>query len=243
MALSKLLGLIVFIFVFVPALIQALDVLQVEAISGPATRVLATFMAAVPKLFAAAVILAVAFFVSEFVGDLAANLLGGIGFDRLPEKLGLPHVFPEGSTPSGLVRRLIVFFVLLFAAVEAANVLGFSQLSEFVETFIGFGGQVLLGVAIIAVGLWLANLAYAAIIRLGRPNSPLIAGMTRFTIMGLVFAMGLRAMDLANEIVIAAFYLTLGAVAVAFALSFGLGGREAAGKQMEHWLSKLRGEG
>ena len=48
-------------------------------------------------------------------------------------------------------------------------------------------------------------------------------------------------MDLANEIVEAAFYLTLGAAAVAFALSFGLGGREAAGKQMDHWLSKFRG--
>jgi len=39
-----------------------------------------------------------------------------------------------------------------------------------------------------------------------------------------------------------AFGLVLGAVAVAFALSFGLGGREAAGKQMEHWLSGLRND-
>ena len=70
-----------------------------------------------------------------------------------------------------------------------------------------------------------------------------MAGLARFTILGLVLAMGLRAMDLANEIVNAAFYLILGALAVAFALSFGLGGREAAGKQMEHWLSRLRGQG
>ena len=68
-----------------------------------------------------------------------------------------------------------------------------------------------------------------------------MAGLARFAILGVVFAMGLRAMDLANEIVNAAFYLTLGAVAVAVALSFGLGGREAAGKQMEHWLGRSRG--
>jgi len=49
-------------------------------------------------------------------------------------------------------------------------------------------------------------------------------------------------MGLANEIVYLAFGLTLGAVAVAVALSFGLGGREAAGKQMEHWPSQARGE-
>ena len=61
-------------------------------------------------------------------------------------------------------------------------------------------------------------------------------------ILGMVIAMGLRAMGVADDIVHLAFGLTLGAIAVAVALSFGLGGREAAGKQMEHWLGKLRGE-
>ena len=67
------------------------------------------------------------------------------------------------------------------------------------------------------------------------------AGIARFTVLGLVFAMGLRAMGIADDIVNLAFGLTLGAIAVAAALAFGLGGREAAGKQMEHWLSRLRG--
>lgn len=241
MSLSKLIGLIVFIFVFVPALIQALDVLQVDAISTPATQVLGTFMAAVPNLFAAAIILAVAFFISGIVANLASSLLGGIGFDRVPQGLGLKAAFPEGSTPSVLVGRILVFFIMLFAVVEAAGVLGFTQVAGLVETFIEFGGQVLLGVLIIAVGLWMANLAHGAISRLDRPQARFMAGLARFTILGIVFAMGLRAMDLANEIVNAAFYLTLGAVAVAVALSFGLGGREAAGRQMEHWLGRMRG--
>ena len=59
-------------------------------------------------------------------------------------------------------------------------------------------------------------------------------------ILGLVLAMGLRAMGIADSIVELAFGLVLGAIAVAVALSFGLGGREAAGRQMEHWLSRMR---
>jgi hypothetical protein len=47
-------------------------------------------------------------------------------------------------------------------------------------------------------------------------------------------------MGIANEIVQLAFGLTLGSVAVAVALAFGLGGREAAGKLLEHWLAKLK---
>jgi hypothetical protein len=50
-------------------------------------------------------------------------------------------------------------------------------------------------------------------------------------------------MGVADDVVNLAFLLTFGAVAVAVALSFGLGGREAARRQMEYWLSKLRNEG
>lgn len=117
--------------------------------------------------------------------------------------------------------------------------LGFHQIGNVVTMFIEFGGQVLLGAVIFAVGFWIANLAKSAMLASGSNNVG-AANLVRFTIIGLVTAMGLRAMGLADDIVNLAFGLTLGAVAVAFALSFGLGGREAAGKQMEYWLGNLR---
>ena len=67
-----------------------------------------------------------------------------------------------------------------------------------------------------------------------------MASLARTAILVLVAAMGLRAMGIADDIVNIAFTLILGAAAVAIALFFGLGGREAAGTQMEYWLSKLR---
>ena len=104
-----------------------------------------------------------------------------------------------------------------------------------------FGQAVpLLGGVILLVGFWLANLVHTAIARTGTEHAKGLARIAQLAILGLVIAMGLRAMGLADDIVNLAFGLTFGAVAVALALSFGLGGREAAGKQMEHWLSKLR---
>jgi hypothetical protein len=52
--------------------------------------------------------------------------------------------------------------------------------------------------------------------------------------------MGLRQMGLANEIIVTAFTLALGALAVSLALAFGLGGREAAGEQIKEWRERLR---
>ena len=240
--LSGLVGLVVYIFVLVPAIIAALNTLQIEAISGPATEMLSAFMAAIPNIFGAAVILAVAWFVSGFIANLVGSLLGGMGFDQLPERMGIGRAFRAETPPSELVGKIIVFFIMLFATVEAANRLGFGQVSGIVETLIAFGGQVLLGVVIIAAGFWISNLAHEAISRVSGENAAPLANLARFAILGIVLAMGLRAMGLADDIVNLAFGLTLGAVAVAVALSFGLGGREAAGKQMEHWLSNLRGD-
>ncbi len=156
--------------------------------------------------------------------------------------MGLASVFADGTPPSRLVSMLVLFFAMLFATVEAANRLEFSQVRDVVTLFIKFGGNVLLGAMILTIGFWLANVAHNAIRRADTTNSEGLAGIARVAILGLVIAMGLRAMGIADDIVNLAFLLTFGAVAVAVALSFGLGGREAAGKQMEYWLSKLRKE-
>ncbi len=240
--ISRLVGTLVLIFVFVPALIAALDALNIEAISEPATRMLNEMLLAVPNLVAAALILIITYFVARFVARLVTRLTEGLGFDSLAEKMHFTHLFSGPMQPSRLAGSLVLFFAMLFATVEAANQLEFTQVRDVVTMLIEFGGQVLLGAVIFVVGVWLANLAFAAVKRAGGAHSAFLANITRVAIVGVVIAMGLRSMGIANDIVNMAFAFTFGAIAVAFALSFGLGGRAAAGKQMDRWLSKLGGE-
>jgi len=237
---SRVTGTLVFIFIFIPTLIAALDALQIEAISRPATEMLGQILNAVPHLVAAALILVVTYYVAKFASALVSRLLNGMGFDTLPAKLGLEKVFNGELQPSGLVGLVIMFFAMLFATVEAANQLEFTQVGIVVGTFIRFGGDVLLGAVILIVGFWLASLVYGVISRGTGEHAQGLARLARLAIIGLVLAMGLRAMGIADDIVNLAFALTFGAIAVAVALSFGLGGREAAGKQMEYWLSRFR---
>ncbi|ODU09151.1 MAG: hypothetical protein ABS84_08980 [Rubrivivax sp. SCN 71-131] len=237
--LSRLGGTLVFVLVFVPSLIAALDALRIEAISRPAVQVLDQILSAVPHIVAAAVILLLTWYVARFAANLLARLLESAGFDALPAKLGLSHALSDGARPSLLAGRLVLFFALLFATVEAASQLGFDQVSGVVTTFITFGGDILLGSAILVIGFWLSGVAAAAIQRASPQGGTLPANVARFAILGLVIAMGLRAMGIANEIVQLAFGLTLGSVAVAVALAFGLGGREPAGKLLDRWFAGL----
>ena len=239
-SLSQLAGLLVFIFVFVPALVAALNTLQIEAISAPATEMLGAFMAAIPDIFAAVIILSIAVVLAKFISGLLTTLLDGLGANTLPDKLGLATVAQSKFSLAKFIGQVVSVFIILFAAVEAANQLGFGQVSEIVSTLIEFGGQILLGGVILIAGFWLAGLAHTAVLKVSGDDAAPLAGILRAAIIGLVLAMGLRAMGIADDIVNLAFGLVLGAIAVAFALSFGLGGREAAGKQMEHWLSSLR---
>ena len=239
--LARLLGTLVFLLIFVPALVAALDALKVEAISRPATAMLNQILAAVPNIIAAALILVITFYVARFAANIMARLLNNMGFDSLPAKLGIKYAFQGMVSPSALVAKIILFFAMLFATVEAANKLEFTQLRDVLTSFITFGADVLLGALILVVGFWLSNIAYEAINRASGERSA-VGQIARIAILGLVLAMGLRAMGIAPDIVNLAFGLTLGAVAVSVALAFGLGGREAAGKQMEYWLRKWRKE-
>jgi len=238
--LSRLAGTLVFILVLVPSLIAALDALKIEAISRPATQMLSTMLDAVPHLIAAAVILLVTWVVARFAAGLLARLLESAGFDSLPERIGVAQALSGPTRPSLLAQWAVMFFAMLFAVVEAADQLGFSQVRDVVTTFISFSGEIVLGSMILIVGFWLANLAYRAIDKASGEHTSGLAAVARIAILGVVIAMGLRAMGIANEIVHLAFGLSLGSVAVAVALSFGLGGRESAGKLTEHWLSRWR---
>jgi hypothetical protein len=198
-------------------------------------------MYAIPQIIAAGLILIVAYILSRFVGRLVAELISGAGVDEIPMKLDLQRFLGQ-TRVSDMIGYLIVFFTMLFAVSEAANRLGLEQVSVLIAMFIQFGASILLGAVILVIGFWLANVV-ANVVQRGEYNSSRwLANLVRILIMGLVIAMGLKAMGIADSIVNLAFGLTLGSVAVAFALAFGLGGRQPAERLLTDLLDKAKTE-
>ena len=238
--LSAFLGIVVQVLVLVPVIIAALQALQIESVTGPASDMLQTFFAALPLIFGAALIIGVAYVVGRLVRGLVRSLLDGVGFDRLPTRLGISErVLGERSASDG-AGILAEIAIIYFAAMEAARMLELDTVGNLMADVAVLGGQILLGLAIFAVGLWLANLAASAVRRSDLRQADLLAIVSRVSILALAGAMALRQMGLANEIIELAFGLALGAVAVAAALAFGLGGRDAAGKTVESWRHRVR---
>ena len=240
-SLSKIIGSIVYVLVLIPAVIAALNALQIEALSAPAVTMLTTVLNAIPAFFGAVIVLAVAYFAGKLVAGLVSNLLAGIGFDRLPELLGFKVERQEGQRSlSEIVGVLVVVAVMLLAATEAADILGLGIVATMVANFTSFAGQILLAVIIIGIGLYLANLAKNVIIAASGESSAFTANLARIAILVFAGALALQQLGVASEIVNLAFGILLGTIGVAAALAFGLGSREIAGKQTEEWLNKMK---
>ena len=239
--LAGLIGLIVYILILIPVLIAALQALAIDAITLPISNMLAQMLAILPSLFGAALVLAVAFILGKIIAELAARLLAGMGFDSLPERLGLAKAPVEGARkPSQMVGYIVIVAIMLFALIEAARMLKFDLLADIIFEFTVFAGHVLMGLIIFAIGIYLANLAFNAVISSGMSSSKLPAHAARIAILVFAGAMALRQMGLANEIINLAFGLLLGAIAVAVALAFGLGGKEIAAQEIRKWLEGMK---
>jgi len=239
--LSKIIGSIVYVLVLIPAVIAALNTLQIESLSGPAVVMLTTVLNAIPAFFGAVIVLGVAYFAGRLVAGLVSNLLAGIGFNKLPALLGFKVEPKEGQrTLSDMVGVLVVVAVMLLAATEAADILGLDILATMIANFTAFGGQILLAVIILGIGLYLANLARSVIISASGEGSVFTANLARIAILVFSAALALQQLGIASEIVNLAFGILLGTIGVAAALAFGLGSREIAGRQTEEWLKKMK---
>jgi hypothetical protein len=243
-SLSTIIGTVIYVLILVSVLISALQALQIEAISGPATNMLNTLLDAVPNIFGAMIILTVSYFIARLVSGLVTTLLTSIGFNRILSLIGLGGTPQEGQrTLAEVVGYLVFLGLMLFAIIEAADLLGFVILAVLVSDFLTFAGQVILGVIIIGIGLYLANLTRNVILSTAGAQADLLSRVAWLAIVVLATAMGLRQMGIADDIVNLAFGLLLGAIAVAAALAFGLGSRDIAAREVEGLLARLRSRG
>lgn len=211
-----------------PAVFAAL---QMPELSGPIQGIVDSILGFVPKLFSAGIILAVFFLIAKLASTLLTSFLGGTGFNKIPQHLGLaanPNV-----NPSELAGKATMFVILLTGVTQAINLLELEVVSNLFAQVGSFVGPVLTGVVILAAGLWLANLARNAIKASSMANADSVSGMAFTGVMVMTGVIALKQMQIGGEIVDLGVGLALGGVALALGLAFGLGGRDAAAKFLD----------
>lgn len=236
--ISKTLGTIVYILIAIPVAIAALEQLQIESISGPASSMLRMIFDAIPNIIGAAILLGIGYLISRFVVQIAKELLPGLGVDRALAETGLVG---EGTTASGIIARILQVAIILFFAIAATRLLGFPELTEILDQLLELGGRVIFGAVVIAFGFLIANLLARLIA--GDAGGSTAATIVRWATIILFTFMGLQFTGIGGMIPANALTIIIAGVAVAGALAFGLGGRNWAARKLDQMDSSGGGAG
>jgi len=187
----------------------------------------------------ALLIIAIGWIAALVLGKVVARVVRAVGDQRISAAMGVAVVDPQRA-PSRIAGNITRTAVLLYAALEAFNRMGFVLGAELMTRFITFGADVLLGVAILCLGLYFGRLAGDAVASGTGKRWRGLSTLTHGAVVTLAIFMALDQMGVARDIVRLLFVFTAGAAAVAAALAFGLGCRESAGRLFDQWLESRR---
>ena len=230
-SIARAAGVLVYALIIIPVAIAALQALEISSIAGPATEMLNEILSAIPRVLAAALWIGIAFVAARFLKTIIEAILPPTGFDDAIRSTG---VLPANAFPSRIVANIAMIAIILAASIEAAKQLGGGTIAIFLAQVTELGGKVIFGTLIIVAGIFLARIL-SNLVGSGTGEGGFAQTIVRYAIIALFTAIGLTFMGLADQIVILAFGLILGSAAVATALAFGLGGRDAAARVADRW--------
>ena len=232
--LAGLVSLMVFVLLLLPVVAATLQPLGLDSVTNPVSRLLDTVTSLIPRLVAAAIIVAIAALVGRAVASVVTAMLTGLGFDNLPARLGLEGPLRLGGRgPCELAGALVMFAVLWVAITQACQVLGFAILTDTVAPLGEALARVAAALGLALAGLWLATLAGNAIAAGPLANARSVAVVAKVAILFFTAALALRQAGLPSEIVTIAFASVVGALALGVAIAIGVGGRHVAARLLE----------
>jgi hypothetical protein len=227
-SISKTIANIVFVLFIIPVAIGALDYAKVDAITDPAKNLLNMVLGAIPLIIGACLLLGLGYVISRWIAGLIRDLLPSLGADRAIDELG---ILPAGRSASGLIATIVTIAIMVFFAIAATNMLGFPQLTNILEAVLAQAGNVVFGAVLIALGVLIANILRNLIADATGPG--IASNVSYWITVGLFVFIGLKQMSIGGLIVDYAFLALAVGAAVAFALAFGLGGRDAAAQALK----------
>ncbi len=215
-----------------------------DAVLVSVTTALQNLIGFLPALVGAILVLVIGWIISGLLAGLVERVLKTIGFERAAQTTGISgFVQQAGSdwTASRIVAEIVKWFIRLIAIQAAASILGLTQISSAINAVLLWLPNLVVAIVIIVVAALIANFV-AGIVRgsaseMGFGSPDLLAGIARYGIIVFAVVAAVNQLGIAPTVVNTLFIGTVGAVALAVGLAFGLGGRDVAARMAEGWYA------
>lgn len=188
-----------------------------------------------PQLMAALVLLFVGWLVAKLVRAGMVKLLRVLQFDKLSERSGIEAFLKQGQLEvslGGLLAGLMYWLIILIVIVTVSNSLGLHIVAELFNRIVLYIPNIIVAIFVLVLGAILARfinrLIFAYLNNIGVQGALTISTLSEYATLIFVFFVALEQLNIGRELLTAAFIIGFGAVGLAFALAFGLGGRDWA---------------
>ena len=228
---SDIIAKIAYALILIIFVVAGIQVLNISAISNPATEMVSTIFHFIPLLFAAIVLIAFGIFLGNLIGNLVRSILGGTGLDTLSATTYQLR-FPKAAPLSRIIGYIVTAVIDIIFVVAGIKILGIEVLSNVGTAIIGYLPS-LLAACIVLVAAWAAATLVQKLITKSYPKATSLALLVKVLIMVLAGFMAVSQLGISKDITDTLFkWICIGGAA-AFALAFGLGGREWAKTRLE----------
>ena len=189
----------------------------------------------VPQLLAALVLLFVGWILANLARTGVIKLLDLLRFDNLAEKTGIEAFLKQGHVDISLGRLIanLVYWVIIFIViVTVANSLGLHLVAELFNKIVLYIPNLIVAILVLVFGILIARiinrLVFAYLNNIGVQGALTISTLSEYAMIIFVVFVALEQLEIGTTLLTAAFQIGFGAIGLALALAFGLGGREWA---------------
>jgi hypothetical protein len=218
-----------------------------EAITTSIAQALSLFLAAIPRIVGFLIIVAIGWFVATLIAKGVAALLRTIRFNDMAERSGFAGFVANTGVEtdsSGFIADIAKWFVRLITLVVAFDALGLPAVSDVLRQLLLWLPNLAVAIAVLIIGglaaNWLAGLVRGATAKADLGNPDLLAGIARVAVWAFAIVIAVNQIGIARELVNTLFMATVGAVALALGLAFGIGGRDTAAEVVRNWYERSR---
>lgn len=201
--------------------------------------------AALPQIIGAILILIIGWIIAKLLKKLFVRLLKLVRFNYLTEKSGIEKFLIDGGVKVDAIAvlgTLIYWIVMLIVIMATLNSLNLTAAATLFNEIMLYIPNIIVAIVILIIGIYLARM-FSQIVKTSLKNmqektSELISNISFVAIIILTIFLTLGQLNIAQDIVTSAFQIIFGAICLALALAFGLGGRDKAAEVLNDLMKK-----
>ena len=193
-----------------------------------------------PTLFSALIVLILGWYIARLIRDVIHSALKTVKFDDLASKAGISGVLDRSGvkmTVSHMIAALFYWLLIIVVLMATVNILGLTMVSGLLERVFAYIPHVITAVFIFTLGMFVANFVSGMVVAMANnaslPHPDFLGRISKYAIVLFILSIALEELGIAPLLVGTTFNILFGAVCLALALAFGLGGRDAAARYIE----------